>query len=69
MLNKTMLRTKMKEQRYSLRSLCKAIPMSEPALGRKVRGYVDFRASEIERVSELLNMTNEELLAIFFDRK
>lgn len=69
MINQTLLREKMREQRYSVRSLGKAIPMSEPAIGRKVRGTVDFKAGEIERVSELLQLTDKEILAIFFGRE
>ena len=69
MLNQIMLREKMKEQRYNIRTLCKAIPMSEPAMSRKIHGNVDFKSSEIERIAELLGLTDAELIAIFFDRK
>lgn len=69
MLNSIMLRGKMKEQRYSVRSLSRAVPMSEPAMNRKIHGNVDFKASEIERIAELLELSDAELIAIFFDRK
>lgn len=69
MLNSIMLRGKMKEQRYSVRSLSKAVPMSEPAMNRKIHGNVDFKASEIERIAELLELSDAELIAIFFDRQ
>lgn len=69
MLNSIMLREKMKAQRYNVRTLCKAVPMSEPAMNRKIHGNVDFKSSEIERIAELLELSDAELIAIFFNRK
>lgn len=61
------LKGKITENRYSLKSLSKEIGMCETSLIRKINNKnSEFTISESWKVKELLHLTNEEYLNIFF---
>ena len=50
----------------TLEDVARAIGIDIATLHRKMNGASDFNRSEIEKVIKFLNLTNEEILRIFF---
>lgn len=50
----------------TLEDVARAIGIDIATLHRKMNGVSDFNRSEIEKVIKFLNLTNEEILRIFF---
>ena len=50
----------------TLEGVARAIGIDIATLYRKMTGASDFNRSEIEEVIKFLNLTNEEILRIFF---
>ena len=48
------------------RDIAKKLEISETALYHKLSGGVEFKASEIVKMKEILNLTNEQRDKIFF---
>lgn len=69
MLNEKLLRAKLKAERYSTSSFATAMQLSVPTMARKLSGVSDFKVGEIDRVKELLRLTDLELIEIFFTKK
>lgn len=61
------LKGKITENRTSIRRLSKEMGMCEASLGRKINNKdSEFTISESWKIKELLHLTNEEYLNIFF---
>lgn len=60
------LRGRMVENRYTLKKLADSIGISSASLVRKINGMTDFTVGESAKVKELLNLSNEDYLDIFF---
>lgn len=66
-VNVQMLRGKMVEKRFTQESLSKAIGMHISTLNRKLKDGEDFTIGETNKIVEVLGLTQEEALAIFFN--
>lgn len=66
MTNTLELEIQMLKAGISKRDLAKALNISEMALFNKLRNVTEFKASEIVKISELLNLTSDVRDAIFF---
>ena len=61
------LKGKITENRYSIKTLSKELGMCEASLSRKINNKEsEFTISESWKIKELLHLTNEEYLNIFF---
>ena len=50
----------------SLKDLARDIGISATALYRKIKGVSEFSASEIKKISQILNLSNDKIIDIFF---
>lgn len=66
MTNTAKLQAKMKENRFTIKTLANAISLSTTGLFNKVHNHREFFASEMQKISKLLNLTNDEIQEIFF---
>lgn len=62
-----MLLGKIKEKRLTQEKVSKAIGISLSALRRKIEGKTEFTREEINKICKLLEVSDEDLLAIFFN--
>ena len=51
---------------FSVSNVSESIGMSPTSLYNRIRGDVEFRATEIDSITKLLNLTSEERDSIFF---
>lgn len=65
-MNKNKLLGKIKEHGTTLEQFAGEVGISLSAIRRKINEDTQFTREEIEKICELLNLTNEELLEIFF---
>ena len=66
MTNTTLLRRKIDESGYKLIFLAEKCGLTYQGFMKKVNNETEFKASEIQTLKELLNLTTEEVNAIFF---
>lgn len=69
MVDNERLKTEIKERGYKQRYLAAKLNLTPNGLSRKVNGITEFKASEIETLSDLLCFSNEERNNIFFAHK
>ena len=65
-MNTNKLLGKIKERGETLQSIAEKMRISLSALRRKLYGKTQFNRQEIENMGEVLELTNQELLEIFF---
>lgn len=61
------LKLKIKDKKLNYQKLAKELRISESGLNKKINGKNYFTQSEIYRIKELLELTDNELIKIFFD--
>ena len=66
MTNTSKIKGKIAEKGYTFTSFAEAVNISRPALRKKINDIVDFKASEIERVCSVLDITRAEISDYFF---
>lgn len=66
MINTTLLRQKIDESGYKLTYLAEKCGLTYYGLMKKVNNETEFKVSEIMRLKELLNLTDEDATDIFF---
>lgn len=66
MTNTALLREKIDESGYKLRFVAKQIGITYAGFLKKINNETEFKASEIQRLKELLNLSDEERDKIFF---
>lgn len=64
--NHSKLLGRIREYRYTQESLSKEIGISESTLNIKLNGKAYFTTKEIDKISELLEISNDEIGAYFF---
>lgn len=69
MTDTKLLRKKMDESGYKLRFIAAKVGLTYQGFLNKCRNKGEFRASEIQTLFELLNLTKEDRDAIFFAQK
>lgn len=65
-MNGMELRGEMVKQGYTAKKLAKSIGIGQKAMSEKLSGKSDFKQSEIKKISSVLNLTNDQIIAIFF---
>lgn len=60
------LRAKMVLRGISVYSLAERIGIESSTLYKKLRGVTEFTQSEISKIANVLGMSREEILAVFF---
>lgn len=66
MVDNERLKTEIKERGYKQQYLASKLGLTSNGLSRKLNGITEFKASEIEAISELLHFSEEERNTIFF---
>lgn len=70
MTNTTLLEKKIEESGFRKSYIAKELGLSTYGLSLKIKNVNEFKASEIDKLCNLLGITNmEERCAIFFDSK
>ena len=64
--NTKLLREKIEQSGYKLRFIAEKIGITYQGLLNKINGRSEFRANEIQALYDLLGLTEEERVAIFF---
>ena len=60
------LKLKIKDKKLNYQKLAKELRISESGLNKKINGKNYFTQSEIYKIKELLELTDNELIRIFF---
>ena len=60
------LKLKIKDKKMNYQKLAKELRISESGLNKKINGKNYFTQSEIYKIKELLELTDNELIKIFF---
>lgn len=66
MTNTAKLQGKIKECGYTLNTLAKAINLSQTGLFNKIHNHREFVVSEIQKISILLLLSEQEIQELFF---
>lgn len=66
MTNTNLLRKKLDESGYKLRFIAKQLGITYQGFLKKINNETEFKASEIQSLKEILNLTDEERDMIFF---
>lgn len=66
MFNKIKFRQKLIGEGYTLESISKEIGINPSTLHRKTTGESDFTRREIQKITEILSLSSEEMQDIFF---
>lgn len=67
-MQENLLRAKITERGFNIDSFCKAANFVRSTFDRKLTGLYEFDRSEIERIIEVLELTDEEIRNIFFTK-
>lgn len=68
MTNKSMLLGKMKEAGINGENLAKAIGIGVVTFYRKLSTCESFTVSQVNKIKDILHLTNKEVIAIFFSK-
>lgn len=66
MTNTTILKNEMSKKGYTQDSLAKELGISKSRFRRKINSLQEFKASEMVLLVELLELSDEQKIAIFF---
>lgn len=69
MTNTELLRAKIEQSGYKMRFIACKVGITYQALLNKINNQSEFRAKEIQALYNLLHLTEEERVAIFFAEK
>ncbi|MCI7631615.1 MAG: helix-turn-helix transcriptional regulator [Oscillospiraceae bacterium] len=69
MTDTELLRKKIKQSGYKIQFIAKKLGISYQGLLNKINNKSEFRAKEIQILHDLLNLTEDERVAIFFTRE
>lgn len=69
MVDTKMLQDKMQKNGYTLESLAAEMNLSRTGLFNKIHNLSEFRVSEINKLSELLQLKKTEMTNIFFAKR
>lgn len=64
--NKRLFEQKVSESSYTMDELAWKLGINAATLYRKKTGISDFTRSEIQRISEILALSRDEVVAVFF---
>ena len=66
MFNRHLFEQKVSESSYTMDELAWKLGINVATLYRKKTGISDFTRSEIQRISEILSLSRDEVVAVFF---
>lgn len=66
MVDTNKLKQKIKEKGLKFGYLAQLLGISENTFTKKMKGIVDFKATELKILRDVLELTNEELDSVFF---
>lgn len=66
MTNGALLKQIAEERHLSLQELAEALGITRQGLHKKITNATEFKASEVEKLSQLLKLTYQQRQAIFF---
>ena len=69
MTDTELLREKIKQSGYKIQFIAKKLGISYQGLLNKINNKSEFRAKEIQVLHDLVNLTEDERVAIFFTRE
>lgn len=69
MTNTNLLRKKLDESGYKLRFIARQLGITYQGFLKKINNETEFKASEIQSLKEILNLTDEERDMIFLPLK
>ena len=64
--NGKLLKEIAKEKKITLQEIADAVGLTRQGLFKKIENRSEFKLSELEKISKLLGLTNEQKQAIFF---
>lgn len=67
MFKKLKLKGKIAESGLTQSEIAEKIGISAPSLNAKVNGARPFTIDEVQRLVQAINLTNDDLISIFFD--
>lgn len=68
-MNATKLKSKLKEKGFSISTIAILIGVHNSLLSKKINGYEPMTVYEAMCMKEVLNLSNEEALDIFFSKE
>ena len=66
MTNTAKLQGKMREKRYTIKSLAKKLGLSSTTLFNKIHNEKEFLVSEVQSISDALGLNSDEIQEFFF---
>ena len=66
MTNTTLLKSFMVREGFTMETLAEKMELSRTSMSYKINNRVEFRSSEIKKMQNILNLTDEERDSIFF---
>ena len=61
-----LLKEKIEQSGYKIKFIANKVGLTYQGLLNKINNHSEFRASEIQKLSELLELTRDEQISIFF---
>lgn len=68
-MNSLEMKVAMKRNEDTQEKLAEALGLQISGVCARINGHIDFRTSEIEKIRERYNLSNDELVKIFFTTK
>ncbi len=68
-MNSLEMKVAMKRNEDTQEKLAEALGLQISGVSARINGHIDFRTSEIEKIRERYNLSNDELVKIFFTTK
>lgn len=68
-MNSLEMKVAMKRNKDTQEKLAEALGLQVSGVCARINGHIDFRTSEIEKIRERYNLSNDELVKIFFTTK
>ncbi len=68
-MNSLEMKVAMKRNEDTQEKLAEALGLQISGVSARINGHIDFRTSEIEKIRERYNLSDDELVKIFFTTK
>lgn len=67
-INRELLKVFLKQKNFNLKTLAPVLGIHESSLFTKLKGTTEFRPSEIEKAANILGLSPQDIMYIFFPR-
>ena len=68
-MNSLEMKVAMKRNEDTQEKLAEALGIKISGISARINGHIDFRISEVEKIRDRYNLSNEDLVNIFFTTK